>query len=329
MVATEVQPQAIDFETVPTVSVIVPAYNAAKYIGEALESVLNQTVTCHEIIVINDGSPDTDELERKLQPFVSRVRYIKQENRGAAAARNIGIHASRGKLLAFLDADDKWSSKFLAKQIEFLERNQADLVYADALLIGDSPGAGRTFMQLQPSRGAVTAEKLLAVQVAVLTSTVVARKQPILDAGLFDETLRRGQDFDLWFRLAKSGARLVYQRKVLAEHRIVQTGLSGDMSSQLQRSLTVLEKIRAKCELTPSEEAALQGALNVTLSEVALEDGKEKLRERDFEGALKSLRQSMRRRQSWKVSLIWLGLRVAPELLWRIYVRRTISSGNY
>ena len=329
MIETVAQPQAIAAETVPAVSVIIPAYNAAKYLGEALESVLNQTFTPHEIIVINDGSPDTDQLERELQPYASRVHYIKQENQGAAAARNVGVSAASGEFVAFLDADDKWSPKFLKKQIEFLKSNHADLVYADALLTGESPAAGRTFMQIQPSHGAVTAEKLLTVEVTVLTSTVLARKQLILEAGLFDEALRRGQDFDLWFRLAKRGARLLYQREVLAEHRIVESGLSGDTISQLQRTLAVFDRIRAKGELTPSEEAALQNAVNVALSKVALENGKEKLRERDFEGALDSLRQSMRHRQSWKVSIACVGLRVAPELLWRIYVRRLLPDGNH
>jgi glycosyltransferase involved in cell wall biosynthesis len=328
MIQTAVQLQEVASET-PAVSVIIPAYNAAKYFREALESVLNQTLTPHEIIVINDGSPDTDQLERELQPYASQVHYIKQENRGAAAARNVGVSAASGEFLAFLDADDKWSPTFLEEQIQFLKRNDADLVYADALLTGQSPAAGRTFMQVQPSRGEVTAEKLLTVEVTVLTSTVLARKQAILEAGLFDEALRRGQDFDLWFRLAKRGARMVYQREVLAEHRIVESGLSGDAISQLERALSVFERIRAKGELTPSEEAALQGAVNVALSKVALENGKEMLRQKDFDGALNSLRQSMRHQQNWKVSLACLGLKVAPELLWRIYVRRAVPAGNH
>lgn len=311
------------------VSIIIPAFNAAEYIGDALRSVSAQTFTDHEVIAINDGSPDTEDLERELKQYHRNLVYIKQENRGAAVARNAGLRAASGELVAFLDADDKWSPEFLEKQIEFLQRSKADLVYADALLTGESLVAGRTFMQLQPSRGPVTVEKLLTSEVTVLTSTVVARKQPILAAGLFDETLRRGQDFDLWLRLAKRGARLAYQREVLGEHRIVESGLSGDTLSQLQRTLTVLERIKAKGELTASEEAALQRSLNSTMSVVALENGKERLRERDFEGALESLNEAQQYRQSWKVSLACLGLRIAPELVWRIYTRRAVPSRNY
>jgi glycosyltransferase involved in cell wall biosynthesis len=313
----------------PLVSIIVPAFNAAQYIGDALRAVSAQTFTDHELIVINDGSPDTVELERELKQYPGKLVYIKQENRGAAAARNAGLRAASGEFVGFLDADDKWSPKFIESQISFLKRNHADLVYADALLTGESSVAGRTFMQLQPSRGEVTVANLLASEVTVLTSTVLARKQPIIEVGLFDEILRRGQDFDLWLRLVKGGARIVYHREVLAEHRIIESGLSGDTISQLQRTLTVLERVRAKGDLTAREEAALQHRVNVTMSKVALENGKEKLRERDFVGALGSFNEAQRYRQSWKVSLACLGLRIAPELFWRIYTRRAMPSGNY
>ena len=114
-------------------------------------------------------------------------------------------------------------------------------------------------MEMHPSRGDVTPENLLAVKVTVLTSTVLARKAPILEVGLFDETFRRGHDFDLWLRLAKAGARFAYHREVLAHHRIVESGLSGGTISQLKRTLAVLEAIKSlKNGLTASEDAALQ-----------------------------------------------------------------------
>jgi glycosyltransferase involved in cell wall biosynthesis len=307
------------------VSIIIPAYNAAEFIGETLDSVFAQTFTGYEIIVINDGSPDTEELERELDRYSARLRYIKQENQGAAAARNAGLRVAAGELVAFLDADDTWLPAFLEKQVELLERTGVDVVYADALLFGDSPLAGRTFLELQPPRGEVTPENLLSVKVTVLTSTVLARKQPVLDVGLFDLKLRRGQDFELWLRLAKHGARFAYQQEVLARHRIVESGLSGGTMSQLQRTLDVLDAIKARGRLTTSEEAALQFNLNRTLAAMALETGKEKLRERDFEGALESFREAGRFRQGWKLMLVCLGLKIAPELLWRIYNRRAIA----
>lgn len=328
MIQAEISTLETPTETTPrpTVSVIIPAYNASEYIGEALKSVFDQTYTSHESIVINDGSPDTDELERELEPYAERIRYIKQENRGAAAARNAGLRCARGEFVAFLDADDTWSPTFLEQQMAFLKSSNADLVYSDALLFGETPLAGRTFMEIQPSRGPVTPESLLAVDVTVLTSAVLARKKPIFEVGLFYEEMKRGHDFDLWLRLAKLGARFAYQSKVLAQHRIVETGLSGNMISQLERTLSVLEAIKTREQLTPSEDAAFRLNLNRTLAELAVENGKEKLLDGDFSGALQHFREAKNIRHSWKLTLVCFGLRIAPEMLRRIYSRRNGAS---
>jgi glycosyltransferase involved in cell wall biosynthesis len=293
--------------------------------GETLDSVFAQTFTQYEVIVINDGSSDTEQLEQVLKRYPSHLRYIKQENQGAAAARNAGLRAARGELIAFLDADDTWVPTFLEKQLELINRTGADLVFSDALMFGDSPLADRTFMEVEPPRGEVTAENLLAVKVTVLTSTVLARKTPIIDVGLFDESLRRGQDFDLWLRLAKAGARFAYHREVLAHHRIVESGLSGGTISQLQRTLTVLEAVKARMELTESEKVAFQRNLNHTLRELALENGKAKLLSRDFGGSLECFNEARKFRPSWKLVFVCLALRIAPDMLWRIYNRREMA----
>jgi len=322
MIKAEI-PQTIPADTPPTVSVIIPAYNAAKYIGQALNSVFDQTFRSHESIVINDGSPDTVELERELQAYRGTLQYIKQDNRGAAAARNAGLRCARGEYVAFLDADDRWLPNFLEEQIQFLKINNADFVFSDALLFGETPLAGRTFMELEPPKTAVTPESLLAVEVAVLTSAVLARKQPILEVGLFDETIKRGHDFELWFRLAKAGVRFAYQPRVLAEYRIVESGLSGNALSQLYRTLSVLEAVKAKGTLTQSEDAALNLNMKRTQAALALESGKEKLLGRDFEGALESLNEARRYWPTLKLRLASFGVRIAPETVRRLYQRRT------
>ena len=309
----------------PLVSVIIPAYNAAEFIGETLDSIFAQTFARYEVIVINDGSPDTAQLERVLQRYPANLRYIKQANQGAAAARNAGLRAANGEFVAFLDADDRWWPEFLERQMELLDSTKADLVFSDARLFGESPLSGRTFMQMDPPQGEVTPENLLSVKVTVLTSTVLARKAPIMKVGLFDESLRRGQDFELWLRLAKAGARFAYRREVLADHRIVESGLSGGTLSQLQRTLAVLETIKGRAGLTPSEEAALQWNMNRTLRELALESGKQKLLGRDFDGARACFNEARKFRRSWKLIFVCLALRIAPGMLWRIYNRREMA----
>ena len=304
------------------VSIIIPAYNAAEYIGETLDSVFAQKFTGYEVIVINDGSPDTEALERELERFSPKLRYLKQENKGAAAARNTGLRAAAGELVAFLDADDTWKPNFLEKQIDLLKRSGADFVYADALLCGDSPLSGRTFMQVQPSRGEVTPESLLAVNVTVLTSTVLSRKQPILEAGLFNESLKRGHDFELWLRLAKNGVRFAYQHDVLADHRIVESGLSGDTISQLKRTLAVLDVIGKRDDLTAGEKAALQFNRNRTLGELALEDGKSRLIAGDFAGATEGFQTARQLHGGWKLRLVCAGMSLTPALMRRVYQSR-------
>jgi glycosyltransferase involved in cell wall biosynthesis len=291
--------------------------------GEALTSVLNQTFNSHEVIVINDGSPDTDELERELRNYPARLQYIKQENRGAAAARNAGLRCARGEYAAFLDADDRWLPNFLEEQLELIKSTNADFVFSDALLFGEPRSARRTFMGLKPPRSAVTPENLLAVKVAVLTSAVLARKQPIFDVGLFDETIKRGHDFELWFRLAKAGIRFAYNPKVLAEYRVVASGLSGNALSQLNRTLSVLEAVKAKGTLTQSEDAALNLNMQRTRGALALESGKEKLLGGDFEGALQSIEEAKRYLPTMKLRLVSLGVRIAPETVRRLIQRRT------
>src|SRR5688500_5335156 len=107
----------------PLVSVIIPAFNAAEFMSETLDSVFAQTYKHLEAIVVNDGSADTAELEQVLQRYPSNLLYIKQENQGAAVARNTGLRAANGEFVAFLDADDTWLPAFLEKQMALLERN--------------------------------------------------------------------------------------------------------------------------------------------------------------------------------------------------------------
>src|SRR5256714_8124065 len=103
--------------------------------------------------------------------------------------------------------------------MEVLREDPAlDLVYADAVLFGDSPSAGRSFMQLNPQRGPVTFESLLSGQCTVITSCVVARKQPLVAAGLFDESFYHSEDFDLWLRLVGCGRPSTYPARQPAPH---------------------------------------------------------------------------------------------------------------
>lgn len=307
-------------ERAPLVSVLIPAYQVSSCIAEALDSVMSQTFSDYEVIVVNDGSPDTEELERVLAPYMSRIVYIRQENRGAAAARNTGLRAARGSFVAFLDADDCWSPDYLEQQLQFIQDGPGyDVVYADALIIGDSPLAGRTYMETSPSVGSVTFESLLTQQCGVITSGLLARTQLIRDVGLFDEELRRAHDYDLWLRLSKAGARFNYQRKVLLRYRSRPDSLSGDAITSIERDLIVLDKTALRTDLTPNEREALQATRKRREALLNLERGKLELLQGNFATASHLIREADQYFRSFKLKIVLLWLRSAPRLLLRVY----------
>ena len=315
-------------DPVPAVSVIMPAYNVARYIGEALESVFAQTFQNFEVIVVNDGSPDTEELERALAPYRPRVRYVVQENRGVSAARNAAIRAARGEFLAHLDPDDLWEPEYLAAQLaEFGREPATDVLYTDALFFGDAPEAGMRFMELCPSDGEVTAEALLAERCHVMCA-VVARRETLLRAGLFDESLRCSEDFDLWLRLLKSGGRIRYQRRVLARYRRHAGSHTADSARLSGAVLRVLDKAEGSLDLTPAERGALRGMRERVRAGDALREGKAAFFRGDVEAALAGLGAANAHYRSLKLSSVLLLMRHAPRLLRGAYAARERLAGR-
>jgi len=306
----------------PAVSVVIPAYRASRDIATGLESVFAQTFTSFEVLVVNDGSPDTVELEEALAPYRSRIRYFVQANRGAGAARNTAIRAARGGYVAFLDADDCWAPAFLARQVGYLDAHpECGVVYADAVLSGDSPSlSGRRFMSTSPSTGEVTLISLIQQHCNVLLSTVVTRRRLLLEAGLFEESLRRGQDFDLWLRLALRGVVIAYQRQVLAERRIRSDGLSGDAVAEIQRALNVLDRFWSRHTLDRDVHTALRVRVMRLVDRLEVEQAKQRIAEGNFHAARYHLNAAHER--SWKVRASRVALRVAPRLLRAVYLRR-------
>jgi glycosyltransferase involved in cell wall biosynthesis len=304
------------------VAVVVPVYRAT-FLAEALESVVSQSRRPDDVIVVDDGSPDRDELRDAIGLYASRVRVIHQHNRGAAAARNRGIAAADADFIALLDADDRWLPDCLAQQLRMFERQpELDLVYADGQIIGTTPLAGRTFMDACPSDGPVTVESLLDLRCNVLLSTVVARRDALVAVGGFDESLRRGHDADLWFRLARHGARLDYQRLVLTLRRVHHANLSGDNGRALERAAGVFAHVLATHPLTGSERRIAERRLRDIRGAVEYERGKDLLLRGEFAAARGAFLEACRGRREWKARAARLCLQVAPVLARRLYQAR-------
>jgi glycosyltransferase involved in cell wall biosynthesis len=296
------------------VSVIVPAYNTEAYIAEALDSVFAQTFPDFEVIVINDGSPDTETLKRVLAPFHGRIVYLQQENGGCGSARNLGIRHARGEFIAFLDSDDCWLPEYLAAQVKMFEDTPSlDMVYCDAFLCGDSTLAGKSLMEQYPPIGPTTFENVLSGEMSILTCCTVVRRQVLLEVGLFDENLVRAGDYDLWFRVSHHGARIGFHRKVLARRRYRAGSLSSQEHVWRESLLEILKSWENKPDLRPTEKALVRREILQLKAELELRQGKLCLLSGDFAGAYASLGKANSFFRRRKLHLALLGLRFAPR----------------
>ncbi|MGZ5434839.1 MAG: glycosyltransferase family 2 protein [Pyrinomonadaceae bacterium] len=316
---TPLTPQLRQSEETPLVSVIMPAYNVAPYIGEALESVFAQTFTHYEVIVVNDGSPDTEELERAIAPFRPLINYIKQDNRGVSAARNAATRVARGTFVAHLDPDDAWEPNYLTEQMAVLARDPSiDVLYPDAVIFGEGPHVGRRYMEWCPSTGEVTVESLLSGCCYVLCA-VTARRETLVRVGLFDEELRCAEDFDLWLRVLKSGGRIAYHVRSLVRYRQRSDSHTADFKWLRDSFLRVLEKAEQSLDLSPAELSALLHRRDKVKAEAALHKGRQAFFRGDTKVALESIRRANAHFKSFKLTLTVALLRSMPQLLRHAY----------
>lgn len=196
------------------VSVIIPVYGTAPSSRKRWISVLSQTYKDYEIIVINDGSPDSKVLEEVLEPYRDRITYIVQENRGPAGARNTGVKASRAQYVALLASDDRWGPEYLASQLSVLEAEPiVDLVYPDAVRFTAERSGTTRYSDTYPVSGEISFLRVLTRECQIYGG-VTARRETLLQAGLYDEDLRSGEDLDLWLRILKAGGRIAYNDHV-------------------------------------------------------------------------------------------------------------------
>src|ERR1041385_3623857 len=310
----------------PQLSVIIPAYNIAPYIAETLESVFAQTFTHYEVIVINDGSPDTIDFEDALQPYLDRIIYLKQENGGASVARNAGLKAARGEFVAFLDGDDLWLPNYLEDQMKFIRTRGCDLACADATFFGDSvdkaPSYMIAWMDDAPEIGDFDFLELVDARRSVITSGVVARRQPLIEIGMFDPELRRAQDFDLWLRLAVAGCRLSFQRKALLKYRCRPNSLSGGIINSHRRELRIFDKIEQSYDLSPEQRNAVAEVIRGRRALLQFELGKMHAARGEFSQSEESFADAHRLQPTLKGRVALSLVRFAPRALRTICARR-------
>ncbi len=225
----------------PAISVIIPTYNAAEYLPEAIESVLAQTFKDYELIVVDDGS--TDGTESVVKKFGDRIRYFRQENRGPGAAKNLGIRNSRGPLLATLDADDKWVPHKLQAQYEYMKAHpEAGMVNANVSTF-DEKGIVTYEVDgtLRKTYQGWVFDRLI-IQNFIASGTVMFRKECLDKVGLFPENYMISEDWHLWLRIAKEYP-VGYINEPLGLYRWQEKSLTWDYAKAYPDRLAVLNEI--------------------------------------------------------------------------------------
>jgi len=227
-----------------------PAYNAARTIQAALDSITAQTVPTWEVIVVDDGSTDsTSKLVKRLAKFDARISLVQKKNGGESDARNAGVAAAKSDWLAFLDADD-WVSPFYLKRLteELSAHPELDAVHCGSIRVAQDG----TYVSddYQPPAGDLF--PILARRAAFPVNACIVRKALVESVGMFDKSLKKSPDWDLWQRIARTGARFGAVRDMLAYYRMTPNSSSLGARQLLRDGLTVLKRGHAHDPRVPN-----------------------------------------------------------------------------
>jgi GT2 family glycosyltransferase len=268
----------------PTFSVIIAAYQAADFIGDAIESALAQTLPPIEVIVCDDGS--TDDLVGALTPFRNAVKLLRKDNGGEASAKNMAARAASGDFVAVLDADDVYFPERLEALAELSSRRpDLDILTADCLVVAGGRvirncySEGYRFEVEDQRRGILERNFLGPGHMAV-------RRDRLLAVGGFDEAFRHATDWDCWIRMIFTGSLAGMVNEPLAEYRVRETSLASNRIRQFEAYVAVLEKAAVRSDLSAGERASLQ---------VSLGEQRRRLTLRKAEDALVEARPQARR----------------------------------
>lgn len=223
------------------VSVIIPNYNYSKYISYTIESVLKQSHSKLECIVVDDGSTDNSvEIIKKYEAADNRVKLVSKTNGGLSSARNEGIKNAKGQLIAFLDSDDLWSENKLKNQLEvFQQDSNIDIVYSNCVNFNENGEEVSTDHVFEP----YTPLKFIETNSMPGCSSSFTIKMQLIDkAGLFDHDLRGSEDHDFLFRCALAGGKFAYCNKVDVKIRKHSTSMLTNYRKMFFNNWYCLEK---------------------------------------------------------------------------------------
>jgi glycosyltransferase involved in cell wall biosynthesis len=232
----------------PTVSVVIPTYNALRFLPQTIASVMGQTYQDFELLLIDDGSSDgtADWVEEFNQTTDGhKIRFFQQQRGGVSAARNLGIQNAQGEFVAFLDADDLWVPTKLAQQVNYLNQHpRVGLVHGAIALMDES---GKLTGRVLSSKPAASSLTQLLTRNAVACQTVLVRRSCFEQTGCFDSQADTVEDWDLWMRVARFYP-IVALPEVLAHYRQVESSLSRSHERMVPTYHYVIEKTYEFCQ---------------------------------------------------------------------------------
>jgi glycosyltransferase involved in cell wall biosynthesis len=226
--------------TVPSISVIIPTYNSATLVPQAIDSVLAQTVPVREILVLDDGS--TDDTRQRVAGYPASVRYLWHHNQGVSATRNRGVREASGELIAFLDADDVWHPRKLELQLHVLADNPQLALLGTNTFEWPAPVYPDTTVP-SPQALCPVEWQSLTVKNYFTTSSIIVRREVLERVGPFDTALQGPEDYDLWLRIAHI-APVANLRLPLAGYRIATAGSLSKQARTMQDGMRrILRKL--------------------------------------------------------------------------------------
>jgi glycosyltransferase involved in cell wall biosynthesis len=242
-------------QSLPSVSIIIPAFGAAQWIGEALGSLQAQTVADWEALVVDDGDRAIAEA---IRPFAAdaRIQLVETGHGGASAARNHGIARARAPFVAMLDGDDRYRPDYVELMLAAIRADPAlGFVTCDARLFGAPQFDGKLFSQVEPQTGDIDLERVVRGDYKIFGSSTV-RREVLAEVGGYDEALHSAEDMDLWIRILAAGWRAARVDRPLVEYRRRAGSLSANSLSLSRAGVSMYEKTVRLLAGRPEEPAA-------------------------------------------------------------------------
>lgn len=310
----------------PKISVVIPTYNRAGCVGDAIDSVLSQTYADYEIIVVDDGS--TDETRKTLERYGDRIRYIHQENAGVSAARNRGIMEARGEWVAFLDSDDEWLPEKLSMQMECLSRHPdvIGLVCDVEIVMGEQT---RKLFEIRNYLGHSGCQRNVRPLISVLNSMFatpswVFKKQAIEAAGFFNEGISLYEDLEFSTRIALQGSWGIVSQALVRVFRKTSDSLSAqhvrEHTITPRNLILIYQNLKQTSSLTLTE----QQYVRKRLSEQYFSLGYELMRLKSCEPYFQYLISSMKEDLSLKSFVKLVLLLLLRPTMYRRLVNRAL-----